>query len=129
MAIRNPYVHTVHIHMEIPYGFSISMRLMDRKPARNYDSHFCSPVLDWTIRSGPNFLKTRLDCGLGVPDRTVWSFLQFLFPSDKKDRTAVWGCRTVRSGLFQRSTKKATVQTGPDRGQSITLQCSCDSGM
>jgi hypothetical protein len=33
MAIRNPYVHTVHIHMEIPYGFSISIRLMDRKPA------------------------------------------------------------------------------------------------
>ena len=67
---------------------------MDRKPARNYDSHFCSPVLDWTIRSGPNFLKTRLDCGLGVPDRTVWSFLQFLFPSDKKDRT-------VRSSLIE----------------------------
>jgi hypothetical protein len=33
MAIRNPYIHTVHIHMEIPYGFSISIRLMDRKPA------------------------------------------------------------------------------------------------
>jgi hypothetical protein len=32
MAIRNLYVHMVHIHMEIPYGFSISIRLMDRKP-------------------------------------------------------------------------------------------------
>jgi hypothetical protein len=32
MAIRNPYVHTVHIHMDFPYGFSISIRLMDRKP-------------------------------------------------------------------------------------------------
>ena len=97
--------------------------------ARNCDSYFRSPVLDWTIRSGPNFLNTRLDYGLGVPDHMVRSFLQSPFPSDKKtelyspvslkpDRTAVWGCRTVRSGLFQRSTKKATVQTGPDRGQS-----------
>src|SRR5580692_10840311 len=100
--------------------------------AQNCNSHFCSPVLDWTIRSGPNFLKTGLDCGLGVPDRTVRSFLWSPFPSDKKtglygpvslkpDRTAVWGCWTVRSGLFQRSTKKATVQTGPDRGQSRSL--------
>src|SRR5580692_9152935 len=97
--------------------------------AWNCNSHFCSPVLDWTIRSGPNFLKTGLDCGLGVPDRTVRSFLQSPFPSDKKtglygpvslkpDRTVVWGYWTVRSGLFQRSTKKATVRTGPDRGQS-----------
>ena len=61
---------------------------------RNCDSHFRSLVLDWTIRSSPNFLKTGLDCGLGVPDRTVWSFLQSLFPSDKKDRT-------VRSSLIE----------------------------
>ena len=70
-----------------------------------------------------------------MPDRTVRSFLQSPFPSDKNtglyspvslkpDWTAVWGCWTVRSGLFQRSTKKATVRTGPDRGQSIHGGCS-----
>ena len=89
-----------------------------------------SPVLDRTVQSGPTIPKTGLDCGLGVLDCTVRSFLQSPFPSDKKtglygpvslkpDRTAVWGCWTVRSGLFQRSTNKATVWTGPDRGQSI----------
>ena len=94
-----------------------------------------SPVLDRTVQSGPTIPKTGLDCGLGVPDCTVRSFLQSPFPSDKKtrlygpvslkpDRTAVWGCWTVRSGLFQRSTNKATVRTGPDRDQSNEMKLS-----
>jgi hypothetical protein len=53
---------------------------------RNCDSHFCSPVLDWTIWSDPNFLKTGLDCGPKVPDHTVRSFLQSLFPYLRLDR-------------------------------------------
>src|SRR5580692_8576652 len=52
---------------------------------RNCDSHFGSPVLDWTVRSSPNFLKTGLDCGPEVPDRTVWSFLQSPFPCLRPD--------------------------------------------
>src|SRR5580692_6523896 len=53
---------------------------------RNCDSHFGSPVLDWTVRSSPNFLKTGLDCGPEVPDRTVQSFLQSPFPCLRPDR-------------------------------------------
>src|SRR5580692_107424 len=105
----------------------------------NCDSHFGSPVLDWTVRSSPNFLKTGLDCGPEVPDRTVQSFLQSPFPClrpDRRigtgpyflgpdcgpnslDRTAVPILWTVQSGSFLRSPKKATVRTRPDRNQSI----------
>ena len=87
--------------------------------AWNCDSHFCSPVLDWT---GP-------DCSPRVSDRTVRSFYRSpfelktgLFFSQTGPYFSVWTAvpigRTVRSGLFQRSTNKATVRTGPDRGQS-----------
>ena len=59
----------------------------------------------------------------------VQSFYQSPFSSDKKtglnglvqyfwDQTAVQRCWTVRSSLFKRSPKKATVRSGPDRGQS-----------
>src|SRR5580692_12370324 len=94
---------------------------------RNCDSHFGSPVLDWTVRSSPNFLKTGLDCGPEVPDRTVQSFLQSPFPCLRPDhrigtgpyflgpdrtfwdQTAVPILWTVQSGSFQRSPKKVTV--------------------
>ena len=60
-----------------------------------------------TVRSGlfnqSPFSKT----GLNRPVQNFW------------DRTAVWRSWTVRSSLFIRSPKKATVRTGPDRGQSI----------
>ena len=86
-----------------------------------------SPVLDRTVQSGPTISGTGPDCGPKEPDHTVRSFLQSPFSSEKKtglngpvslkpDRTVVWGCWTVQSGLFQRSTNKATVRTGPDRG-------------
>jgi hypothetical protein len=85
-----------------------------------------SPVLDRTVQSSPIIPKTGLDCGLGVPDCAVRSFLQSLFPSDKKtglygpvslklNQTAVWGCWTVWSSLFQWSTNKATVRTRLDQ--------------
>ena len=64
-----------------------------------------------------------------MSDRTLWSFYRSpfkletgLFFSQTGPYFSVWTVvpigRTVRSGLFQRSTNKATVQTGPDRGQS-----------
>ena len=60
-----------------------------------------SPVLDGTVQSGLIIPKTGLDCGLGMPDCAVRSFLQSPFPSDKKtglygpvslkpDRTGPW---------------------------------------
>src|SRR5580692_10424462 len=86
---------------------------------RNCDSHFGSPVLDWTVRSSPNFLKTGLDCGPEVPDRTVQSFLQSPFPCLRPD------CR-IGTGLYflgpdygpnsldHAVCRLATVQSGPD---------------
>ena len=93
-----------------------------------YIHNYC-PVLDWTVWSSPAFSGTGPDCGPRVLDRTVRSFYQSPFSSDKKtglnglvqyfwDRTAVRRCWTVRSSLFKRSPKKATVRTRPDRGQS-----------
>ena len=75
--------------------------------------------------------KTRPDCSPRVSDRTVRSFYRSpfeletgLFFSQTGQYFSVWTAvpigRTVRSGLFQRSTNKATVRTGPDRGQSTT---------
>src|SRR6266478_3202443 len=94
--------------------------------------HSCSSILDWTVQSGPAFSQTGPDCSLRGPDCTVWSFYRSPFPSHKKtgpngpvqyfwDRTAVRRCWTVRSSLFKQSPKKATVQTGPDCGQSNYL--------
>ena len=95
----------------------------------NCDSHFCSLVLDWTVRSSPAFSGTGPDCSPRVSDHTVRSFYRSpfeletrLFFSQTGPYFLVWTAvpigRTVRSGLFQQSTNKATVWTGPDRGQS-----------
>src|SRR5580692_11185029 len=95
--------------------------------ARNCHSHFCSPVLDWTVRSSPNFLKTGLDCGPEVPDRTVQSFLQSLFPCLRLD------CRigtepyflgpdcgpALSNGLQKR------LRSGPDRTMASLLMITC----
>ena len=99
--------------------------------AQNCDSHFCSPVLDWAVRSSPAFSGTGPDCSPKVSDRTVRSFYRSpfeletgLFFSQTGPYFSVWTTvpigRTIRSGLFQRSTNKATVRTGLDRGQSNT---------
>ena len=93
-----------------------------------YIHNYC-PVLDRTVWSSPAFSGTGPDCGPRVLDYTVRSFYRSPFSSDKKtglnglvqyfwDRTAVRRYWTVRSSLFKWSLKKATVQTGPDRGQS-----------
>ena len=102
--------------------------------------HNCSSILDWTVQSGPvldqtvwsgpAFSGTGPDYGPRLLDRTVWSFYRSPFSNNKKtgpnrpvqyfwDRTAVRRCWTVWSSLFKRYPKKATVRTGPDRGQSI----------
>ena len=47
--------------------------------AQNCDSHFCSPVLDWTVWSSPAFSGTGLDCSPRVSDRTVRSFYRSPF--------------------------------------------------
>ena len=97
--------------------------------ARNCDSHFCSPVLDWTVRSSPAFSGTGSNCSPRVSGRMVRSFYRSpfeletgLFFSQTRPyfsvQTVVPILWTVRSGLFQRSTNKATVRTGLDRGQS-----------
>ena len=97
--------------------------------ARNCDSHFCSPVLNWTVRSSPAFSGTGPDCSSRVSDRTVQSFYQSLFEletglffSQAGPYFSVWTAvpigQTVQSGLFQRSTNKAMVRTGPHRCQS-----------
>ena len=99
--------------------------------AWNCDSHFCSPVLDWTVRSSSAFSGTGPDCSPRVSDRTVRSFYRSpfeletgLFFSQTGPYFSVWTAvligRTVRSGLFQWSTNKATVRTRPNRGQSIS---------
>ena len=91
--------------------------------------HNHSPVLDWTVQSGLTISGTGPDCGPKEPDRTVRSFYQSPFSSLRPDRfsqtgpyflvrTAVPVLRTVQSGLLERSPKMATVQTGPDHGQS-----------
>ena len=97
--------------------------------AQNCDSHFCSLVLDWTVQSSPAFSGTGPDCSPRVSDRTVWSFYRSPFELETglffsqtgpyfSVQTAVPIGQTIRSGLFQRSTNKATVRTGPDRGRS-----------
>jgi hypothetical protein len=91
--------------------------------------HNYGPVLDRTVQSGPAFSQTGPDCSLRVLNRRVRSFYRSIFLSDKKtgpnspvqyfwNRTAVQRYWTVRSSLFTRSPKKATVRTGLDRGQS-----------
>jgi hypothetical protein len=69
MAIRNPYVHKVHIHMENPYGFSISIRLMDRKPGdgigKVWRLLFCVKLLSMKPRPEQP-LSTRLVMVVGV---------------------------------------------------------------
>jgi hypothetical protein len=101
----------------------------------------CSSILDWTVQygpvldrtiwSGPAFSGTGPDYGPRLLDRTVRSFYLSPFSNNKKtglngpvqyfwDRTVVRRCWTVRSSLFKRSPKKATVRTGPDCGQSTT---------
>ena len=100
--------------------------------ARNYNSYFCSPVLDWTVRSCPAFSGTRLDCSPRVSDCTAQSFYWSSFKletgpffSQTGPYFSVWTAvpigQTVRSGLFQQSTNKAIVWTGPDHGQSTLV--------
>src|SRR5580692_10584175 len=78
--------------------------------AQNCDSHFCSLVLDWTIRTSLFIgLHFKLETGPFFSQTGLYFSVQTAVP-------ILW---TVRSGLLERSPKKATVRTGPDRGQSI----------
>ena len=92
--------------------------------------HNYGPVLDQTVQSGPAFSQTGRDCSLRVLNRRVRSFYRSTFLSDKKtgpnspvqyfwNRTAVQRYWTVRSSLFTRSPKKATVRTGLDCGPRV----------
>ena len=80
MAIRNPYVHTVHIHMEIPYGFSISIRLMDRKPVSStvvlliLDFHMLAIGQDLATQNPPRHL---IRCVTGTALNLLAQFILF----------------------------------------------------